>query len=849
MLSVVVSIALSSYASCSYASDDIQFNTDVLDVKDRSNINLSQFSKAGYVMPGLYQFAVKVNGQQLADERNIIYLVKPGDANDSIACLSPDVVKDFGLKETYFNKLRWINDGKCLDITSLDGMSVKGNMATSTLEVGIPQAYLEYVSDNWDPPSRWDNGIAGLLFDYNVNAQANFDNNDYNGGRNYNLGGNGTTGFNLGAWRFRADWQGNLQHYTGTGEGTDTNFDWSRYYAYRPIPSLKAKLTLGEDYLSSDIFDSFRFLGGSLVSDDSMLPPNLRGYAPEVVGVANSNARVIVSQQGRILYQTQVAPGPFRIQDLSSAVSGRLDVRIEEQNGDVRTFQVSTSSIPYLTRPGTVRYKLALGKPQGYNYNDNVNTDDNSDDYGDNYTDLHSTKDAQTFASGEFSWGVNSGWSLYGGAIGSSDYNALSAGIGRDLLSFGALAFDVTNSWANLPEYSDKLSGSSYRLSYSKNFDEYDSQVTFAAYRFSQRDFMTMNEFLNARQNNGVFNENSKQMYTVTMNKQFADLGMSIYLNYSRETYWDSEDTNRYNLTASRYFDAFGVRNMSLSLTAYKNQYKGSDDNGAYLSFSMPIGERDTLSVNSSINNGDFSNEASYYRRLDDNNNYQLSAGHVGEDITTRANYNHLGDMAEVNTNLNYQANQSTSFGLTLRGGATATRKGVALHRTNTMGGTRLLVDTDDTAGVPVQGYGAVTHTNAFGYAVISDINSYYRDKASVDLTNLADDVEVTDSVVQATLTEGAIGYRKFKVISGKKAMAAIRLPDGTSPPFGATVTNASKQETGIVNDNGNVYLSGIKPGGKMLVKWNGDQQCEISMPNKLPNFAQSNLLLPCVKS
>lgn len=62
----------------------------------------------------------------------------------------------------------------------------------------------------------------------------------------------------------------------------------------------------------------------------------------------------------------------------------------------------------------------------------------------------------------------------------------------------GALSFDVTQSRARLPQEGVK-SGGSYRLSYSKNFDEYDSQVTFAGYRFSQEDFMSMGEYLDAR--------------------------------------------------------------------------------------------------------------------------------------------------------------------------------------------------------------------------------------------------------------------------------------------------------------------------------------------------------------
>ncbi|MGE9716031.1 fimbria/pilus outer membrane usher protein, partial [Escherichia coli] len=88
-----------------------------------------------------------------------------------------------------------------------------------------------------------------------------------------------------------------------------------------------------------------RFTGISLLTDEQMLPPNLRGYAPEITGVAKTNAKVTVSQQGRIIYETQIAPGPFRIQDLHDAVSGRLDVRIEEQDGTIQEYQIDTANI------------------------------------------------------------------------------------------------------------------------------------------------------------------------------------------------------------------------------------------------------------------------------------------------------------------------------------------------------------------------------------------------------------------------------------------------------------------------------------------------------------------------
>ena len=129
------------------------------------------------------------------------------------------------------------------------------------------------------------------------------------------------------------------------------------------MSALRSKLTLGEGYLDSGLFDSFRFGGLSLRSDDNMLPPNLRGYAPEVTGVAKSNAKVIISQQGRVLYETTVAAGPFRIQDLNDAVSGELNVRVEEQDGSVQEFTMNTASIPYLTRRDRYATSCFWGPP------------------------------------------------------------------------------------------------------------------------------------------------------------------------------------------------------------------------------------------------------------------------------------------------------------------------------------------------------------------------------------------------------------------------------------------------------------------------------------------------------
>lgn len=356
---------------------------------------------------------------------------------------------------------------------------------------------------------------------------------------------------------------------------------------------------------------------------------------------------------------------------------------------------------------------------------------------------------------------------------------------------------------------------------------------------------MSMSEYLDAS-TYGTRSSNSKEMYTITFNQQLRDLGVSAYLNYNHQTYWDRPANDRYNLTLSRYFDLGRFRNISLSLTAYRNKFNGSNDDGMYMSLSLPWGKNGSLSYSSSYNRNDNTHQVGYYDRLNERDTYQLSAGSARNGAIASGYYSHRGDLSQLNANVNYQSGQYSSAGLSMQGGATATLKGVALHRSNVIGGTRMLLDTDGVAGIPISGYDAPTISNAFGKAVVVDVGSYYRNQFSIDLNALPENAEVNQSVVQATLTEGAIGYRRFEVIAGEKAMAVVRLSNGSAPPFGATVHNGKRQEVGIVNDNGEVYLSGINVGEVMSVNWGGVDQCSFTLPQILPSSQTTNLLLPC---
>ncbi|CAD5731087.1 fimbria/pilus outer membrane usher protein [Escherichia coli] len=831
---ITYALMLSLAGTPAYAVD---FNTDVLDAADRQNIDFSRFSQAGYIMPGQYQMEIMVNDQGISPSAfPVTFLEPPVSGQDGKkplpqACLTPEMVSRMGLTVASQEKVTYWNNGQCADLSQLPGVEIRPNPAEGMLYINMPQAWLEYSDASWLPPSRWDNGIPGLLFDYNINGTVN---KPHKGKQSQLLSYNGTAGANFGAWRLRADYQGSLNHTTGNGQGTDSQFTWSRFYMYRAIPRWRANLTLGENYINSEIFSSWRYTGASLESDDRMLPPKLRGYAPQVSGIADTNARVVISQQGRILYDSTVPAGPFTIQDLDSSVRGRLDVEVIEQDGRKKTFQVDTAYVPYLTRPGQIRYKLISGRSRNYEH----------------------TTEGPVFAAGEASWGISNKWSLYGGGIVAGDYNALAVGLGRDLNEFGTVSADVTQSVARIPG-EDTKQGKSWRLSYSKRFDDVNADITFAGYRFSERNYMTMDQYLNARYRND-FTGREKELYTVTLNKNFEDWKTSVNLQYSHQTYWDRRTSDYYTLSVNRYFDAFGVKNVSAGLTASRSRYSrngvsGSGDNyndSVFLRLSVPWGTG-TASYSGSMSNDRYTNIVGYSDTVNGGlDSYSLNAGvnsGGGQPSQSQisAYYNHSSPLANLSANFSAAENGYTSFGMSASGGATITAKGAALHAGGMNGGTRLLVDTDGVGGVPVDG-GRVS-TNRWGIGVVTDVSSYYRNTTSVDLNKLPEDMEATRSVVESVLTEGAIGYREFEVLKGSRLFAVLRLADNSHPPFGASVTNAKGRELGMVADSGLAWLSGVNPGETLNVGWDGRTQCVVDIPAKLDPAQQ--LLLPCRKA
>ncbi|MDF6720311.1 fimbria/pilus outer membrane usher protein, partial [Escherichia coli] len=114
------------------------------------------------------------------------------------------------------------------------------------------------------------------------------------------------------------------------------------------------------------LFDSVRFRGVQVTSDDAMLPDSERGYAPVVRGQAATNAVVEVRQSGYVLYRANVPPGPFQLTDIfPSGSNGDLEITVIEADGSKRVTHQAFSSLPLMLRKGRLKYSFAAGKYDG----------------------------------------------------------------------------------------------------------------------------------------------------------------------------------------------------------------------------------------------------------------------------------------------------------------------------------------------------------------------------------------------------------------------------------------------------------------------------------------------------
>lgn len=791
---------------------------------DPSSIpDLSLYSTRDAQAPGVYRIDVILNNslQETADIRFVDKKDPVTGAQKLAPCLSIAKLTTYGLRSEAFPTLREDANG-CADTSVIPDLTTDFNFNTQQLLISIPQAALSTIAQGFVSPDEFDDGINALLTNYQFSSGKDYEaDNEY-----YNL--NLQSGLNVGPWRLR-----NLSTWN---KSAGTKSDWDSVYLYvqRSIVPLKSTLVMGESTSLSSIFDSVPFTGIQLATDTDMIPESLRGFAPIVRGIARTNARIVIKQNGYQIYQAFVAPGAFEITDLySTGGNGDLYVTVEESDGSRQNFVVPYASLPLMLREGQMEYEITSGKYRPYDGN----------------------IDEKPFTQATISYGVLSNTTFYTGLQAASNYQALAFGAGQNLGDIGAVSADVTTAWSSKKD-EDKTSGQSWRIRYGKNILETGTNITVAGYRYSTSGYNTLSDVMNTYSNRygGYTPRSLRNRTNITVSQSLgAGLG-SLSVSGIFEDYWDSKrHNNSLNIGYNGGFRRFNYyAGYSYSRYSWGNNGSGSyveDDHVVSFNISIPLSEwlpnayATYNATNSSPGSTDQYVSLSGVALENHNLDWNVQQGYSNREDASGGIYgNYRGSAGSVNAGYSYAKNsQLINYGLS--GGVLVHADGITLGQG--MSETAVLVKAPGLKNVRLEN-DATIETDSRGYAIIPYVTPYHRTNVTLDSTTLGNNMELPNTTQKVVPTRAAVVRANFAGNIGRRAFLILKRASGENVPYGATVTSTTDKnaQASIVSDGGMVYMSGLKDNGEVYAQWGSKagQQCKAaySLATEIEGIAQT---------
>ena len=795
---VLNGIALALLTLIQPASADDEFNLRILEMDTplENTSTLKTFINDNGLLPGQYLTTIMWD-RDVVDKRTISWVISE-DKQRLLPQLTKADLRELGVKVDTIPDMSDLDDAATIDDIShfIAGARYDYDQDNQTLKLVIPQIYRDRAVAGAINPKFWDDGAPAAWTSYQFSGSQQH----YDAGKTSSTWLGLDSGINLGAWRLRNNSTWN----------NSAGWESIASTVQRDIKTLQSQLEIGQTYTNGELFDSVQMTGVKLETDTTMLPTSQQGFAPVVRGIANSDAKVTVKQNGYTIYQSNVSPGPFEIRDLSQVASGAdLEVTVEEADGSEHSFIQASASVPVLQREGAFKYSLAAGRYRG-----------------------NEGEEEPTFMQGTAIYGLPYGVTAYTGALGASLYHALLAGLGADLGRFGSASMDVTAARTAFDDGRDDAGGLSWRAQYSKDIPDTDTTVTLASYRYSTSRFYTFQEAIDQRDNeidDGIYTyrrtNNRRSRMQVNLSQRISDWG-SAYLNGYQQDYWNMDGQERsvsaglssswrgitwsmsYSLT--RTPDADTDRQMALMVNIPFSHwiadswatYSVNTASGGYVSHQVGLGgtalENNNLSYN--LQQTYASHDTGYGGSL--SGRYRGSAGEVG------MGYSYGGDNRQVN----YSA----------QGSIVAHGHGVTLGQP--VRDAFAILHIKDGENVKVQN-GRGIYTDAFGNAIVPSLTAYRHNVITVN-TQDREDIDIDAATLDLVPTKGAALSATFDARVGRRALVTLRYA-GKPVPFGAVV--ALESTSSIVGDDGEVYLTGLSDKTTFSVQWGDerDRQCQ----------------------
>lgn len=791
------------------ATSDLYFDPALFQGKNLSEATYLRLSQPGSIEPGSYKIDIYTNGTYI-ERADVRFVLQPDGT--VTPCFDIKTLQHAGIK---FDSSRLSEKQKNTQCVELKDVSKSGvsrfNRQQLRLDLSIPQSEMINLPQGYVSPENLDAGASIGFINYLTNYyHVSYSDSDLKNQDSAWLSLNG--GVNMGAWQFRQLSNLNWNQQQGT------RWQRVRSYVQRPLPTMSSQLSAGELITAGRFFSGLNYNGINISTEDRILPDSMRGYAPVVRGVATTTSKVTISQNGQQIYQTTVSPGSFAINDLyPTSYSGDLDVEVTGADGRTSRFSVPFSAVPESMRPGVSHFDLAVGK-----------TRDSGEKslFGD-LTWQHGLSNSIT---------VNSGMRLADGYT-----SAVVGGVYGSYL--GAFGLDLTASRAKLPG-SDYVNGWMSHISYSKTFQPTNTTLSLASFRYSTSGYRDLSDVLGLR---GSFSNDrnwrsasyqQQSRYDISMSQGLAEYG-NLFISGSLQQYRNSKDKD--TQLQLGYSDSLknGISyNISLGkqFTDTGSSSRRSSETITSVSLSIPLAFTDNRvsSVNSSWTHSSSSGDQ-----------YQTSAsGSIGSDQTLNYNVGAQHSRNNSQTTINGGLQQSTSkanLGINASRGqnywqASAMAQGaLAVHGGGVtfgpwLGDTFALVEAKGASGATMFN-SKQSVINDEGYTMVPSLVPYRYNMLTLSPQGMADDVELIDNEKRIAPLAGATVKITFKTRAGTALIIKATQENGQSVPLGADVFDSSGVLTGMVAQNGQLYLRTDKKDDNLIVKWGEktDEQCHLS--------------------
>lgn len=774
-----------------------EFDSNFL-VGNAQKIDIARFKYGNPILSGEYSLDVYVNGQWLGKRRMQFNALIPN--TNAETCFTEAMLLEYGVKADVLSQTASTSSASCKALASwIDNAFYLFDSSRLRLDISIPQAVLEKNAQGYIDPHLWDRGINAAFLTYNATAYR-----IVNEQRENTYAFMGTNlGANLASWQFRHNGQWKWQSQSSS-QSNDSSYTSTNTYVQKAFPQIHGVVTLGDYFTNSDFIDSLPYRGVNISSDDRMLPNSMVGYAPRIRGYAKTNAKVEVRQQGNLIYQTTVSPGNFEINDLyPTGFGGELQVSVIESNGAIQKFSIPYASVIEMLRPQMSRYSLTLGQFRDSN-----------------------VKLTPWLIQGKYQRGINNYLTAYSSAQGTQQYFSVLLGTAFST-PIGAISFDVTHSNAEFAQQ-PKMTGQSYRLSYSKLFSPTHTNLTLATYRYSTENYLKLRDAILIRdlqqQNIDSFSVGKqKSEFQLTLNQALPNQWGNFYLVGSWTNYWNQSTPNKqFQLGYSNQF-----KDLTYSLSAINSEITQADgragqDTQYLVSLSFPLDFKKTsLNLNSVLSEDSQILSLSGFTGSRLNYGASISSQDQGQ-TNLNINGNYKTNYTTIGASISYADSYQQEM-LNLSGNIVAHSQGLLFGPDQAQ--TMVLVYAPDATGAQVGNTPGLS-INKKGYAVIPYVTPYRMNDISLDPQNMSTQVELAESSLRIAPYAGSITKVQFTTKKGYALFISTTTLDGSHLPFAAQVYNQNNEVIGIVAQGSRIYLRTPLSHDRLYVKW-GDKSTE----------------------